>query len=200
MGRLVGANALERLRKIPRGVSLCSIKLFLLFLPGVNMAVRRWSSALRAAFACGVGALLRLPADAGVAFPLRIDRRRSRVALRSSGVWTRAARRFVDGGSALFARRFGVWLFGVAADARAAELMMDACVRGLMIRLVCCAAVVWTIPLLWKGEGMRCSTNGVVPAAVALRMARTKALVVGLLHYHKPTWRRRAKCVVTRRG
>lgn len=40
-GLLLGAKVWPRALKISLGVSLCSIKLFLLFLPGVNIAVRR---------------------------------------------------------------------------------------------------------------------------------------------------------------
>jgi hypothetical protein len=73
------------------------------------MAVRRWSRALRAALACGVGALFRLPPEADV--PRRIELTSSRVAFRSRGVWTD----FRDeGGSALMARRPGVLVLRVA--------------------------------------------------------------------------------------
>jgi hypothetical protein len=84
MGWLVGASALPRFFRSCIASSLCPIRLCRLFLPGVNMAVRRSLSALRAALAWGVGALFSLRAEPGV--PRRRELRRSRGAVRSRGV------------------------------------------------------------------------------------------------------------------
>lgn len=101
---------MPRLRKRPNGVSRCSLRLRRRFLPGVNMAVRRSLSARRAALAWGVGALFRRPPDTEV--PRRTELRRSRAALRSSGVWTEPR---IEVGSALMARRRSGVLDGVLA-------------------------------------------------------------------------------------
>ena len=111
------------------GVSLCSIKLLLRFFPGVKAATRRWSSALRAALAWGVGALLRAPPPEAEV-PRRMDWRRPRVTLRSRGVWT-AARRAVEGGSALMARRLGVRVVVVAVVAGVLAVGVTVGARGV---------------------------------------------------------------------
>ena len=104
-GFVPGASARPRSRRMCMGVCRCSSRLWRLrSFPGVNKAVRRWSSARRAAAACGVGALLRRPPEAEV--PLRTELSRSRAAVRSRGVWI--DRREDDCGSALMARRLGV--------------------------------------------------------------------------------------------
>lgn len=122
----MGASALLRFRRMPMGVSRCSIRLRRRFLPGVNMAVRRSCSARRAALACGVGALLLafLLAEA----PRRTELRRSRETERSRGVWTE---RRDDGGSPLMALPAGV-RDGVLPEALGfvgVVLMMFGCTR-----------------------------------------------------------------------